>query len=44
MLVAVLVFFSVYSGIREVDQRLVERVQTLGGGRGRCCARSTCPR
>jgi NitT/TauT family transport system permease protein len=33
VLVAVLVFFSVYSGIREVDQRLVERVQTLGGGR-----------
>jgi NitT/TauT family transport system permease protein len=33
VLVAVLVFFSVFSGIREVDQRLVERVQTLGGGR-----------
>ena len=34
VLVAVLIFFSVYSGIREVDNRLVERVQTLGGGRG----------
>lgn len=33
VLVAVLVFFSVYSGVREVDQRLVERVRTLGGGR-----------
>ena len=33
ILVAVLVFFSVYSGIKEVDQRLVERVRTLGGGR-----------
>jgi NitT/TauT family transport system permease protein len=33
VLVAVLVFFSVFSGIREVDTRLVERVQTLGGGR-----------
>lgn len=34
VLVAVLIFFSVYSGIREVDTRLVERVRTLGGGRG----------
>ncbi len=33
VLVAVLVFFSVFSGVREVDQRLVERVKTLGGGR-----------
>jgi NitT/TauT family transport system permease protein len=33
ILVAVLVFFAVYSGIKEVDQRLVERVKTLGGGR-----------
>lgn len=33
VLVAVLVFFSVSSGIREVDARLVERVRTLGGGR-----------
>jgi NitT/TauT family transport system permease protein len=33
ILVAVLIFFSVYNGIREVDQRLVERVRTLGGGR-----------
>jgi NitT/TauT family transport system permease protein len=34
ILVAVLVFFAVYNGIREVDKRLVERVKTLGGGRG----------
>lgn len=33
ILVAVLVFFAVYNGIREVDKRLVERVKTLGGGR-----------
>ena len=33
VLVAVLVFFSVFAGIREVDRRLVERVTTLGGGR-----------
>ena len=33
ILVAVLIFFSVYNGIKEVDQRLVERVRTLGGGR-----------
>ncbi|MBI4184970.1 MAG: ABC transporter permease subunit [Proteobacteria bacterium] len=33
VLVAVLFFFAVYGGIREVDQRLVERVRTLGGGR-----------
>jgi NitT/TauT family transport system permease protein len=33
VLVAVLVFFAVHSGVREVDQRLVERVRTLGGGR-----------
>ena len=33
LLVAVLTFFAVYSGIKEVDRRLVERVQTLGGGR-----------
>jgi NitT/TauT family transport system permease protein len=31
VLVAVLIFFAVYSGVREVDQRLVERVRTLGG-------------
>jgi NitT/TauT family transport system permease protein len=34
MLVAVLVFFTVYTGIRQVDRKLVERVVTLGGGRG----------
>jgi len=28
----VMVFFAVYTGIREVDPRLVERVRTLGGG------------
>lgn len=33
VLVTVLIFFAVYSGIREVDHRLVERVRTLGGGR-----------
>jgi NitT/TauT family transport system permease protein len=33
VLVAVLIFFAVYNGIKEVDQRLVERVRTLGGGR-----------
>ena len=33
VLVAVLIFFAVYSGIREVDPRLIERIQTLGGGR-----------
>ncbi len=33
VLVAVLVFFAVYNGIRDVDRRLVERVLTLGGGR-----------
>jgi NitT/TauT family transport system permease protein len=32
ILVAVLMFFSVYNGIKEVDQRLVERIRTLGGG------------
>lgn len=34
LLVAVLTFFAVYTGIREVDVRLLERVKTLGGGRG----------
>lgn len=33
VLVTVLIFFAVYGGVREVDQRLVERVRTLGGGR-----------
>jgi NitT/TauT family transport system permease protein len=33
VLVAVLIFFAVYSGVREVDVRLVERVRTLGGGK-----------
>lgn len=33
ILVAVLIFFTVYTGIKEVDRRLVERVTTLGGGR-----------
>ena len=32
MLVTVLMFFAVYNGIKEVDQRLVERIRTLGGG------------
>ena len=33
ILVAVLVFFTVLTGIRQVDRRLVERIVTLGGGR-----------
>lgn len=33
ILVAVVIFFNVFTGIRNVDRRLVERVQTLGGGR-----------
>jgi NitT/TauT family transport system permease protein len=33
ILVTVLIFFAVYSGVKEVDRRLVERVRTLGGGR-----------
>jgi NitT/TauT family transport system permease protein len=33
ILVAVLIFFTVYTGIKEVDRKLVERVTTLGGGR-----------
>jgi NitT/TauT family transport system permease protein len=33
ILVAVLIFFTVFSGIRQVDRRLVERVITLGGTR-----------
>ena len=33
ILVAVLIFFTVFTGIRQVDRRLVERVITLGGGR-----------
>jgi NitT/TauT family transport system permease protein len=33
ILVAVLIFFTVFTGIRQVDRRLVERVVTLGAGR-----------
>ncbi|WP_117236937.1 ABC transporter permease [Thermus sediminis] len=33
VLVALLIFFAVYGGVRNVDSRLVERVRTLGGGR-----------
>jgi NitT/TauT family transport system permease protein len=33
ILVAVLIFFAVFTGIRQVDRRLVERVLTLGGDR-----------
>jgi NitT/TauT family transport system permease protein len=33
ILVAVLIFFTVFSGIRQVDRKLVERVITLGGDR-----------
>lgn len=32
LLVAVLMFFTVSAGVRDVDARLVERVRTLGGG------------
>lgn len=32
ILVVVIVFFSVYNGIRDVDKELIERVRTLGGG------------
>ena len=33
VLVAVLMFFAVYSGIKDVNQLFVDRVRTLGGGR-----------
>jgi NitT/TauT family transport system permease protein len=33
LLVAVVIFFTVFTGIRQVDRRLVERIVTLGGGR-----------
>jgi NitT/TauT family transport system permease protein len=33
VLVAVLIFFTVFTGIRQVDRRLVERITTLGGSR-----------
>ena len=33
ILVAVLIFFTVFTGIRQVDRRMVERVIILGGGR-----------
>jgi NitT/TauT family transport system permease protein len=33
ILVAVLIFFTVYGGIRQVDRKLVERIITLGGNR-----------
>src|SRR2546423_2289129 len=33
ILVTVLMFFTVFTGIRQVDRRLVERVLTLSGGR-----------
>jgi len=33
ILVAVLIFFTVFTGIRQVDRRIVERVITLGGDR-----------
>jgi NitT/TauT family transport system permease protein len=33
ILVAVLIFFTVFTGIRQVDRRIVERVVTLGGDR-----------
>src|SRR5712691_4974328 len=33
VLVTVLIFFTVFTGIRQVDRKLVERVLTLSGGR-----------
>jgi NitT/TauT family transport system permease protein len=33
ILVAVLIFFTVFTGIQQVDRRMVERVVTLGGNR-----------
>ena len=33
ILVAVLIFFTVFTGIRQVDRKLVERIVTLGGDR-----------
>ena len=33
ILVAVLIFFTVFTGIKQVDRRMVERVITLGGDR-----------
>jgi NitT/TauT family transport system permease protein len=33
VLVAVLIFFTVFTGILQVDRRLIERIVTLGGGR-----------
>jgi NitT/TauT family transport system permease protein len=33
ILVAVVIFFTVFTGIRQVDRRLVERIVTLGGTR-----------
>jgi NitT/TauT family transport system permease protein len=33
ILVTVVIFFTVYTGIRQVDRKLVERITTLGGGR-----------
>ena len=33
ILVAVLIFFTVFTGIRQVDRRMVERATTLGGDR-----------
>jgi NitT/TauT family transport system permease protein len=33
ILVSVVIFFTVFTGIRQVDRRLVDRIVTLGGGR-----------
>jgi divalent metal cation (Fe/Co/Zn/Cd) transporter len=41
VLVAVLIFFAVYNGIKDVNQLLVDRVRTLG--RQRKSRRSTAP-
>jgi NitT/TauT family transport system permease protein len=39
ILVAVVIFFTVFNGIRQVDRKLVERIVTLGGGRWDLVAR-----
>jgi NitT/TauT family transport system permease protein len=44
ILVAVLIFSPCFTGIRQVDRRLVERVVTLGGDRWALVRTSTCRR
>ena len=44
ILVAVLIFFTVFTGIRQVDRRLVERVSRWAATAGRSCGTSICRR